>query len=172
MNCDRSGALDADNQYDVFQESLIDQLTSSGKTLYWDRILFKNFRIFLRYTGTTGAAAAAAIMSSRQTSRNTHSFETNPVTRKRLQTRLLRSVTPSIAFCLSLNACHIVDPIKRKLKELADEVAAKCGQQVCFMCCGSVKSSKSGLKIFGTTPLEEIVGNFWVRAQRRLILTN
>jgi hypothetical protein len=88
--------------------------------------------------GTVGVAAAAAILSSKHNSRHNYHFETNPAVRKRQQTRLLR-----------------------KLNELADEYAARCGQQICVMCCTPTKviTKQTIFKVFGTQPLETVVKN-------------
>lgn len=90
-------------------------------------------------SGTIGVAAAAAILSSKHNSRHNYHFETNPAVRKRQQTRLLR-----------------------KLNELADEYAARCGQQICVICCTpTIKSlnKQTIFKAFGTQPLETVVKN-------------
>jgi hypothetical protein len=95
-------------------------------------------------SGTIGVAAAAAILSSKNHSRHNYHFETNPAIRKRQQTRLLR-----------------------KLNELADEYAARCGQQICIICCTPSNQSKQTVfKVFGTQPLESVV-----KLQRTNILT-
>jgi len=90
----------------------------------------------LAVASSAGVAAAAAILSSKKSHHN-YRFETSPAIRKRQQTRILR-----------------------KIKELVDEFAGRCGQQICVVCCGSSKSTKpNSIQIFGTQPLENVLRN-------------
>ena len=116
-------------------------LDSSSTTNYQDKQIITE----LAGSGSIGVAAAAAILSSKHHSRHNHHFETNPAIRKRQQTRLLR-----------------------KLNELADEYGARCGQQICIICCTPSNKSKQQtvFKVFGTQPLESVVN-----LQRTTILT-
>ena len=87
-----------------------------------------------------GIAAATAILSSKGTSRHTYQFETSPAARKRQQTRILK-----------------------KIKDLIDEYAARCGQQICVICCTPFKQqtkiSSNTFKVIGTHPLEQVIKN-------------
>lgn len=87
--------------------------------------------------GLPGLSAATAILSTKHP-KNTFKFETNATSRKRQQTRILR-----------------------KLKDLVDELASRCGQQICIVCCTpSKQSAKNGdYKVFGTQPLENVLKN-------------
>jgi nuclear respiratory factor 1 len=45
------------------------------------------------------------------------------------------------------------------MKELSDEFAGRCGQQICIVCCSPTKTSKCTYKVFGTKPLEDVLRN-------------
>ena len=120
--------------------SVLNETTTTTTTLKYDNHQSYQDDIIsqLAGAGTVGVAAAAAILSSKHNSRHNYHFETNPAVRKRQQTRLLR-----------------------KLNELADEYAARCGQQICVICCTPTKviNKQTVFKVFGTQPLETVVKN-------------
>ncbi|ESO05913.1 hypothetical protein HELRODRAFT_105915 [Helobdella robusta] len=86
--------------------------------------------------GPAGLAAAAAIASGKK--RRNHSFEMNPCTRKRQQTRLMR-----------------------KLYSLMEEYIVRVGQQAVIICCspGKDAQSPSSFRVFGSQPLECVIKN-------------
>lgn len=85
--------------------------------------------------GPVGVAAAAAIASYRKR-RRPHQFETNPATRKRQHTRLLR-----------------------KLKATIEEYTTRVGQQAVLLAVTPAKGrdGNQGYKVFGSQPLENVV---------------
>lgn len=87
----------------------------------------------LNASGTMpGLAAAAAVVTSRRR-QALHKFETNPSTRKRQYTRLLR-----------------------KLKHTMQEFCTRCGQQAALLCVSPGKENPS-VKVFGASPLDQVV---------------
>lgn len=87
----------------------------------------------LNASGTMpGLAAAAAVVTSRRRQRP-HKFETNPSTRKRQYTRLLR-----------------------KLKHTMQEFCTRCGQQAALLCVSPGKDNPS-VKVFGASPLDQVI---------------
>ncbi|CAK8675934.1 DNA-binding protein P3A2-like [Clavelina lepadiformis] len=81
-----------------------------------------------------GLAAAAALVTSRKRQRP-YNFELNPSARKRQHTRLIR-----------------------KLKQTIHELCTRCGQQAIVLCVSPGKENPS-FRVFGSSPLDQVVKN-------------
>lgn len=94
-----------------------------------------SIQLFPFVSGPVGVAAAAAIASYRKR-RRPHQFETNPATRKRQHTRLLR-----------------------KLKATIEEYTTRVGQQAVILAVTPAKGrdGNQAYKVFGSQPLENVV---------------
>nr|CAB3264442.1 DNA-binding protein P3A2-like [Phallusia mammillata] len=86
-------------------------------------------------TGTMPGLAAAAAMVTTKKKHQPYKFELNPALRKRQHTRLIR-----------------------KLKQTIHELCTRCGQQAIVLCVSPGKENPS-FRVFGSSPLDQVVKN-------------
>ena len=100
----------------------------------------------LAAAGTVGVAAAAAIATVKRRGRSKWTFETNPVIRKRHQTRLIG-----------------------KIKLILEELQARVGQQVVVIATSPGKPPSSNtFQVYGASPLDGVVKMFQGPIMREL----
>lgn len=63
------------------------------------------------------------------------------------------------------NSFHIISTMSRKLKNTIEEYTTRVGQQAVVLCCtpGRAPGTSSSLyKVFGSQPLENVVGAYMI----------
>lgn len=89
----------------------------------------------LTAAGTMPGLAAAAVVVNARKRQIPYKFETNPSTRRRQHTRLIR-----------------------KLKQTMREFCTRCGQQAVVLCVSPGKENPN-FKVFGASPLDQVIRN-------------